>query len=144
MGLGNCARLTAMTGLPTDSPLASNITSDNPMPQAVDIATVYTLRKENLESTLTALETMHKQTADKTNATRQKRIDLLNTCVGVRACNFNVGKFVLPGVLSRHQHSKLALRWSGPFQIVQVFFEFIYVLQHLVTRKTGYTCPCFL
>jgi hypothetical protein len=40
---------------------------------------------------------------------------------------------VLRGVLPRHQHPKLALRWVGPYKIIQVLTDFIFILQHLVT-----------
>jgi hypothetical protein len=40
---------------------------------------------------------------------------------------------VLRGVLPRHQHPKLALRWVGPYRIVQVLTGFIFILQHVVT-----------
>jgi hypothetical protein len=40
---------------------------------------------------------------------------------------------VLRGVLPRHQHPKLALRWVGLYRVVQVLTDFIFMWQHLVT-----------
>jgi hypothetical protein len=80
---------------------------------------------------------MHTEVAEKTSLARQRAIDRINAKVGVRPCKFQTGDFVLRGVLPRHQLPKLALRWVGPYRIVQVLTGFIFILQHLITGDKG-------
>jgi hypothetical protein len=131
--LGNRSPLTAMTGLPADLPLASITTSSEVRPRAVKLAETRALQRQAIESTLAALDSMHKEVAEKSSLARQRAIDRINAKVGVRPCNFQTGDFVLRGVLPRHQHPKLALRWVGPYRIVRVLTGFIFILQHLFT-----------
>jgi hypothetical protein len=62
-------------------------------------------------------------------------INRVSVKVGVRPCNFQTGDFVLRGVLPRHKHPMLALRWFGRYRYVQVLTDFIFILQHLVTGE---------
>lgn len=86
-----------------------------------------------MTSTLQALEGMHKEVSEKASLSRQRTIDRHNARVGVRPCDFRTGEFVLRGVFPRRQHPKLALRWIGPYRIIQVLSDFVYVLQHVVS-----------
>jgi hypothetical protein len=104
-------------------------------PRAVKLAETQALQRQAIESALGALDSIHKDVAEKSSLARQRAIDRINAKVGVRPCNFQTGDFVLRGVLLRHQHPKLALCWVGPYRIVQVLTDFIFILQHLVTGE---------
>jgi hypothetical protein len=54
-----------MTGLPADHPLASISTSSDVRPRAVNLAETRALQHEAIESTLGALDSMHKEVAEK-------------------------------------------------------------------------------
>jgi hypothetical protein len=70
--LGNLSRLAAMTGLPADHPLASITTSSDVRPQAVNLAETRALRRQAIDSTLSALDSMHKEVAEKASLARQR------------------------------------------------------------------------
>jgi hypothetical protein len=86
--LGNRSPLTAMTGLPADHPLASITNSSDVRPRAINLAETRALQRQAIESTLGALDSMHKQVAEKTSLARQRTIDRINAKVGVRPSNF--------------------------------------------------------
>jgi hypothetical protein len=131
--LGTHSPLTAMTGLSADHPLASITTPSEVRPRAVNLAESRALQRQAIESTLGALDSMHAEVAVKTSLARQRAIDRINAKAVVRLCNFHTGDFVLRGVLPRHQHPKLALRWVRPYRILQVLTDFTFILQLLVT-----------
>lgn len=131
--LGGRAPLTVMTGLPADTPLASITTSRSERPKSVDLSKLKSLKESEIARTLVALESMHKEVKEKQSAARQSRIDLHNRKTHVRACNFDVGDYVLRGARSGHHKSKLALRWTGPYRVVKVLSNFVFVLEHLLS-----------
>jgi hypothetical protein len=112
--LGNRLPLIALTGLPADHPLASITTSSVVRRRAVNLAEIRALQRQAIDSTLNALDSVLKESAEKTNLARQRAIDRINAKVGPRQCNFQTGNFVLRGILPPHQHPKIALRLIGP------------------------------
>jgi hypothetical protein len=133
--LGKHSALTAMTGLPADSPLASITLSEDVRPIAVNTGELRRNQAGTIKATLKALKKMHKDVEEKTSAARQRSIDAHNAKVNVQPCNVRRGDFVLRGVLPRHQHPKLALRWVRPYRVTHVLSGFIYVLEDLLTGK---------
>lgn len=131
--LGNRSPLTAMTGLPADTPLASITASGEEVPRHVDLTRLNCLRRERIEETLEALHRMHREVSEKQTANRKRQIDAHNAKTHVRPCNFSVGDYVLKGVLAGQRDSKLSLRWTGPFRVVQTLSNFVYVLQDLLS-----------
>jgi hypothetical protein len=127
--------LTAMTGLPADSPLASITLSEDVRPLAVNTGELRRNQAGTIKATLEALEKMHKDVEEKMSAARQSSIDANNAKVNLQPCNFSRGDFVLRGVLPRRQHPKLALRWVGSYRVTEVLSGFIYVLEDLLTGK---------
>jgi hypothetical protein len=58
---------------------------------------------------------MHKQVAGLTSKARETRVALHNARTGVRRINFDVGDYVLRGVLTREKGRKTDVCWKGPF-----------------------------
>jgi hypothetical protein len=100
--------------------LASINLSKDARPIAVNTAELRGNQAGTTEATLEDLEKVQKDVAEKTSAARQRSIDTHNVKVNVQPCKFSRGDFVLRGVLPRHQHPKLALRWIGPYRVTQV------------------------
>jgi hypothetical protein len=63
--LENSSPLTAMTGLPADHPLASITTSSDVLPRAINLAETRALQRQAIDSTLSALDSVHKEVAEK-------------------------------------------------------------------------------
>ena len=78
---------------------------------------------------------MHKEVSGKQTENRRRQIEAHNAKTHVRPCNFSVGDYVLKGVLAGQRDSKLSLRWTGPFRVVQILSNFVYVLQNLVSGE---------
>ena len=133
--LGDRSPLTVMTGLPADTPLASITTSQDEQPRAVDVSGLKALQRRAIDGALSALGAMHKEVKEKQTAARQSKIDAHNKRTHVRPCNFGVGDYVLRGVRAGQHRSKLALRWTGPYRVVKVLSDFVFVLEHLLSGE---------
>ena len=99
------------------------------------MAKLKSMQMSAISEALAALDGMHKEVAEKLTATRQSKIDAHNRKTHVRPCNFVVGDYVLRGVRAGQHKSKLALRWTGPYSVVQVLSDFIFVLEHLLSGE---------
>ena len=133
--LGDRSPLTVMTGLPADTPLASITKSGDERPMEVDVSRLEALQMSAIAEALAALEKMHKDVGGRLTATRQSKINAHNRKTHVRPCNFVVGDYVLRGVRAGQIRSKLALRWTGPYRVVQVLSDFVFVLEHLLNGE---------
>lgn len=91
------------------------------------------LREDRIAGTLSALQNMHKEVAGKISAVRRCQIEAHNRKTHVKPCNFGVGDYVLRGVRAGQRRSKLALRWTGPYRVVKVQSEFVFVLEHILS-----------
>ena len=49
--------------------------------------------------------------------------------------NFHEGDFVLVAVPEPHKRHKLTARWQGPFRITDTISDYIYEVEHLLSRK---------
>lgn len=80
-----------------------------------------------------AMDEIHrdvKERSDKRHVLNRKRQR------GVKPINFCVGDFVLwSSIDSRVSASKLQVIWRGPYRVVDTKSDFVYVLEHLVTKK---------
>ena len=74
-------------------------------------------------------------------ALESRRRQSRSTASKGRRANFQEGDFVLMAVLNRRQvQSKISRRWMGPYRVVVVESEWIYVVENIVTdeRKTAH------
>lgn len=124
-----------MTGLAADNLLASTNTSKKTNLMPAEQTKLETLQRENLEAILQPLDGMHKEAAKKADAVSQKKTDEFNPKTHERPCNFSIGNLILKDILARHRATNLTLRWTGPYRVVQVLSAFIFLLQHLASRK---------
>jgi hypothetical protein len=133
--LGKRSPLTAMTGLPADSPLVTLTLSEGARPLAVNIDALESKHAAIIEATLEALDRVHKDVTENTSAARQRGIDFRNAKVSVQPCNFSRGDVVLRGVPPRHQQVKLVLRWVDPYRITEVLSGFINILEDMTGKR---------
>jgi hypothetical protein len=75
-----------MTGLPADHPIASITTLSKGRPRAVNLAETRAFQRQAIESTLNALESMHKEVTETKKHAQQRATDRINAKVGVRPC----------------------------------------------------------
>lgn len=68
----------------------------------------------NTQRTHGALDEMHKDVSIRSQRKRQQAVNLHNRKTDVRAVNFDVGDFVLRGLLERETGWKPSLRSQGP------------------------------
>lgn len=125
-----------MTNLPADVPLASVVISTDDRPTVVNQAELKTLQKDSISSAVAAVAEMHKEVGMKQTAARQSKIRAHNGKTNVKPCNFIEGDFVLRGVRVGQHRSKLALGWTGPYRVVKVLSDYVFVLEHLLTGRT--------
>jgi hypothetical protein len=113
-------------------------TSRDVRPRAVYPAETRALQRQAIDSTLDALDSMLKEVAEK-RVSHDKRLSTGSTRKSLCGQALPKWRFCDPpwggGVLPRHQYHKLALRWVGPYRIVQVLTGFIFILQHLVAGE---------
>ena len=69
------------------------------------------------------------------SAARAKRKEEHNRRTHIHACNLNVGKYVLWGTSQHDRLPKLTLRWKGPYQIVTLLSDFLFIIKNLKTGK---------
>lgn len=89
----------------------------------------------NIERVQTALDNIHKDVAERSNKKGKKAIAAHNRRTNVRPINFDVGDFVLRGVLQRERGMKPSLRWKGPFRVVKCRSEYIFTIVDLLPDK---------
>jgi len=133
--LNDACPLTAFTHLPADSPLLA-IKRDSR--EKIDIVSVKEARARqvmNLSRVQDALEGIHRQIAEKASAAREKRVNLRNARTHVRACNFDIGDFVLFGRLQRNVRRKLSLKWHGPRRVTRIISNFLFEIEDLRSGK---------
>ena len=85
---------------------------------------------------LTALENMHRDVKENVSRARRKRVELHNRRTHIRETNFDVGDYALWGTTQRGRIPMLTLRWKGPFQIVKVLSDFLFVISDLRSGET--------
>lgn len=88
-----------------------------------------------LERLQEAFSEVHKDYATQSSRMRQKAIESHNNKTGVRPINFSTGDFVLKGVIGRMSGSKTALKWHGPFRVVNCRDNYVFEVENLLTQK---------
>jgi len=133
--LGGACPLSAFTSLPADSPLLVIKRTDRGSVKVSSIEEARAKQLMEIERVQKALEDMHRSISGLTSSSRQKRIALHNARTHVRPCNFDVGDYVLWGVLQRGIQRKLSLRWRGPRRVVRVLSDYLFETEDLRTHK---------
>jgi hypothetical protein len=75
---------------------------------------------------------MYKQVAGLTSKARESRVALHNVRTGVRRINFDVGDYVLRGVLKRERGRKTDVCWKGHFCVTACKSDFLFEVRHLL------------
>lgn len=83
-----------------------------------------------LEKLNSALNEMHRETAQSTGRRRKQAVRSHNQKTGIRPINFTVGDFVLRG--NTKKGKKLQLVWNGPFQVVECMSDYLFKIKDLV------------
>jgi len=75
---------------------------------------------------------MHKKVWESSSTKREAK----QTRMAAKATrpNFSVGDFVLVAVDHQKKIPKLMPRWTGPYRITRTINEWVYEVQHLVTK----------
>jgi len=133
--LGGACPLSAFTSLPADSLLLVIKRTDRGSVKVSSIEEARAKQLMEIERVQKALEEMHRSISGLTSSSRQKRIALHNARTHVRPCNFDVGDYVLWGVLQRGIQRKLSLRWRGPRRVVRVLSDYLFETEDLRTHK---------
>lgn len=92
-------------------------------------------QRENIQSTLDALDNMHKDVAKRADNKRTAATESHNRKTNVRSINFTEGDFVLRGVMQHERTRKPSLKWIGPYRIIECRSEYIFLVEDLVNGK---------
>ena len=133
--LGNLTPQGVFTSLPTSSPLSAVTRQDGEVTKVYKISEVRARQLLNSQRIQGALDSMHKDVAERSNRKRQAAVSSHNRKTGVRPINFDSGDFVLRGLLQRERGRKPSLRWNGPFRVVECRSNYIFLIEDLLTGK---------
>lgn len=133
--LGNRCPLTAFTGLPQDTPLRTIKTNCGKEVTVKSIKNIQEAQHAHVEKLQAALEDIHKHVAETANKKRKSAIQSHNRRTKVYPINFTTGDYVLRGTMQGKSGRKPALKWHGPFRVVECRSEYIFVIEHLVSGK---------
>lgn len=109
--LNNHRPLTVFSGLPSVSPILAIVRKEDGVSTVKDIEFEKSNALIDLENLREKLSVMHRDCAESSNKKRKASVDSHNRRTGVRKINFDVGDFVLKGLLQRHLGPKTSLRW---------------------------------
>ena len=131
--LGGRAPITMFTGLPADNPLRLIVPPSHAKPKQLD--EIKALRLMNVESLAEALQTMHREVAERRNVRREAAIRKHNERTHVQPVNFSVGDYVLVAKrISKNGH-KLQVQWRGPQRINRVESNLVFECQDLINEQ---------
>ena len=84
-----------------------------------------------------ALEEMHKDVQERTDAVRRKQVDRHNEKTHVRNVNFEQGDFVLRARPEQLSGPKLSFRLKGPLIVKRFVSDYLVEVEDLRTEKTS-------
>jgi RNase H-like domain found in reverse transcriptase/Integrase core domain/Reverse transcriptase (RNA-dependent DNA polymerase)/Chromo (CHRromatin Organisation MOdifier) domain len=129
--LNGIAPITAFTGLPADSPLASIFKQHTG--ELMNLETIKIAQNDCIQSLVNSLEKMHKACVVAASSRRQRKRYSQSRKATARRPNFSIGDFVLVGHTTKHATDKLSLVWRGPRRIVRIESEHVYDVEDLLT-----------
>ena len=133
--LGNRCPLTAFTGLPQDTPLATIKMTNKKKIVTRNIGDIRIIQRNNLNELLQALEKMHKEVDILSTRKREAAINSHNRKTNVRPVNFTDGDYVLRGNIIGKSGKKPSLIWHGPFRVTECRSNYIFVIEDILSGK---------
>ncbi len=130
--LGNRCPLTVFTGHPQDTPLTAITQKVGDRTEVHSLGKIRHAQRESIHALLSSLDDMHKDVADKSSRKRKSAVESLNRKTNVRSINFTEGDFVLRGIKSNEQTKKPALKWLGPYRVVECRSDYVFVIESLL------------
>jgi Chromo (CHRromatin Organisation MOdifier) domain len=82
-----------------------------------------------------AMAEIHAQVAEKATRDRKAAIQKHNDKTHVRSPNFQVGDDVLVAEHRKSGASKLQVKWKGPRRVASVEFDYVFVVENLLTKE---------
>lgn len=133
--LGNRCPLTVFTQLPSDSPVTTIKHTTEDVTKVYSIDAVRASQLSNVEVMHRTLEEMHKDVTNRSTKKREEAVKRHNKNTGVKPVNFSEGDYVLKGLLRRQRGRKPSLRWNGPYRVVEVKSDYIFVIEDLLSGE---------
>ena len=129
--LGGAASITAMTGLPP-TPILQFCS----LIEVEEKLTVLQIKDQQMDSVKEIARVIDKQHDQMLKLIEQRRVLSIKgrSVKGIKA-NFQVGGYVLVAQPERYRASKLSVIFRGPFRVVEVVSEWIYKVEHLITKQ---------
>jgi hypothetical protein len=82
-----------------------------------------------------AMTEIHAQVAEKSTRDSKAAIKRHNEKSHVRSPNFQVGEYVLFTKHRKSGESKLQVKWKGPRRVASVEFDYVFVIENLLTKE---------
>jgi len=129
--LAGQAPITVFTGLPAYNPLAVVLQGSDAISfkqskmKPDEVLDVVTDLKESLEELLKKVETNNAAERARSRRKFEKHVK----------ANFEVGDYALAGTTQLGTQAKTASRWIGPFRVVVPLSQWVYAVEHILTKK---------
>lgn len=133
--LGNKAPIIVFTGLPRQSSLGCLKTTIQDQIHLKQVDDIEKIQLDCISSLSSAMDGMHKAAKEKSDKERKRKVEAFNQKTGTRLVNFDVGDYVLRGLLKRESPKKLNLNWVGPMRVTRCLSEFLFEVQYILTGK---------
>jgi hypothetical protein len=130
--LGNSSSTEVFLGLPTSTPITTVVVKKGKTAALLSMADIRARQILKIEQLHRAVDLMHKQVAGLTSKARETRVTSLNARTGVRPVNFDLGDYVLHGVLTREKGRKTEVCWKGPMCVTACKSNFLFEVRHLL------------
>lgn len=133
--LGNRCPQTVFTGRKQSNPISTVLRRHEGTMKVRGMEEVKVKQRLQIEDVQKASDDMHRDFAERKSKSSQRAIDSFHQNVRVKPVNFSEGDFVLLRVMESERVRKPALRWKGPYRVVRYLFEYIFVVEHLLSGK---------
>jgi hypothetical protein len=130
--LGGRAPIEAYTGLPATRPLCTLIHPEFKTVKSIE--EIDESLKKELRLLALRRNELHKNVARVATRIRDQKRERINKDRKGNHPNFIVGDFVLVGILNKSKQ-KLRAWWMGPRRITEVFSDWVYEVEDLITKK---------
>lgn len=117
--LGSKAPITIFTGLPRQSALGFMKATINEELVLKSMEDVAGQQLKQVQSLVRCMDEIHKTAKKKADDERERKVNVWNNRTGTRSVNFDVGDYVLRGLLKKESTKKLSVNWTGPFQVTR-------------------------
>jgi Integrase core domain len=121
------------TGHAETTPLALMLKDNVPVNAPLDFIKAQKLMK--VDNVSKAMIEIHAQVAEKATRDRKAAIQKHNDKSRVRSPNFQVGDYVLLAAHRKSGTSKLNVTWKVPRRVASVEFNYVFVVENLLTKE---------